>query len=45
MSAAFVWNDPAIGIEWPIDFEPLLAGEGCGGQAVWPTLSISPEVV
>ena len=22
------WNDPAIGIDWPIDFEPQLAPKG-----------------
>jgi len=24
---SIVWNDPEIGIEWPIDFEPLLAAK------------------
>ncbi|MBN3808188.1 MAG: dTDP-4-dehydrorhamnose 3,5-epimerase [Paraburkholderia tropica] len=27
-----VWNDPAIGIEWPIDFEPLLAAKDAAGK-------------
>lgn len=24
---AIIWNDPAIGIEWPLDAEPLLSGK------------------
>jgi dTDP-4-dehydrorhamnose 3,5-epimerase len=24
---SIIWNDPAIGIDWPIDFEPLLAAK------------------
>ncbi|AOK28964.1 dTDP-4-dehydrorhamnose 3,5-epimerase [Burkholderia singularis] len=28
---SIVWNDPAIGIEWPIDFEPLLAAKDVAG--------------
>lgn len=24
---ALIWNDPAIGIEWPLDAEPLLSGK------------------
>jgi dTDP-4-dehydrorhamnose 3,5-epimerase len=27
-----VWNDPDIGIEWPIDFEPLLAAKDAAGK-------------
>jgi dTDP-4-dehydrorhamnose 3,5-epimerase len=26
-----LWNDPAVGIEWPIDFEPQLAGKDAAG--------------
>ena len=26
-----LWNDPAVGIEWPIDFEPLLATKDAAG--------------
>lgn len=26
------WNDPAVGIEWPIDFEPLLAPKDAEGK-------------
>ena len=26
------WNDPAIGIEWPIDGEPLLSGKDKAGR-------------
>jgi dTDP-4-dehydrorhamnose 3,5-epimerase len=24
---AIIWNDPAIGIEWPLEVEPLLSGK------------------
>src|ERR1700712_314171 len=26
------WNDPAVGIEWPIDFEPKLSDKDIGGK-------------
>jgi len=29
---SIVWNDPEIGIEWPIDFEPLLAAKDAAGN-------------
>lgn len=29
---SIVWNDAEIGIEWPIDFEPLLAAKDVGGS-------------
>ncbi len=29
---SIVWNDPAIGIDWPIDFEPLLAAKDAAGK-------------
>ncbi|MBN3815752.1 dTDP-4-dehydrorhamnose 3,5-epimerase [Paraburkholderia sp. Se-20369] len=29
---SLVWNDPDIGIEWPIDFEPVLAAKDAAGQ-------------
>ncbi|CAM2161142.1 dTDP-4-dehydrorhamnose 3,5-epimerase [Paraburkholderia tropica] len=29
---SIVWNDSAIGIEWPIDFEPLLAAKDAAGK-------------
>ena len=29
---SIVWNDPEIGIEWPIDFEPLLAAKDVAGK-------------
>ncbi|MFM0248070.1 dTDP-4-dehydrorhamnose 3,5-epimerase [Paraburkholderia sediminicola] len=29
---SIVWNDPEIGIEWPIDFEPLLAAKDAVGK-------------
>jgi dTDP-4-dehydrorhamnose 3,5-epimerase len=29
---SIVWNDPEIGIEWPIDFEPLLAQKDAAGK-------------
>jgi dTDP-4-dehydrorhamnose 3,5-epimerase len=29
---SIVWNDPAIGIEWPFDFEPLLAAKDAVGK-------------
>jgi dTDP-4-dehydrorhamnose 3,5-epimerase len=28
---SLLWNDPAIGIQWPIDFEPLLAAKDAAG--------------
>ena len=28
---SLLWNDPAIGIEWPIDFEPLLSATDAAG--------------
>ncbi|SDC66160.1 dTDP-4-dehydrorhamnose 3,5-epimerase [Paraburkholderia lycopersici] len=27
-----VWNDPEIGIDWPIDFEPVLAAKDAAGS-------------
>jgi dTDP-4-dehydrorhamnose 3,5-epimerase len=29
---SIVWNDPKIGIEWPIDFEPVLAAKDAAGK-------------
>jgi dTDP-4-dehydrorhamnose 3,5-epimerase len=29
---SLLWNDPAIGIEWPIDFEPQLAAKDQAGK-------------
>lgn len=29
---SIVWNDPEIGIEWPIDIEPLLAAKDAAGK-------------
>ncbi|WP_434715335.1 dTDP-4-dehydrorhamnose 3,5-epimerase [Paraburkholderia sp. A3RO-2L] len=29
---SILWNDPEIGIEWPIDFEPLLAAKDAAGK-------------
>jgi dTDP-4-dehydrorhamnose 3,5-epimerase len=29
-----IWNDPAIGIEWPIDQEPLLAAKDKAGRTL-----------
>jgi dTDP-4-dehydrorhamnose 3,5-epimerase len=29
---SIVWNDPEIGIEWPIGFEPLLAAKDAAGK-------------
>ncbi|MEA3090806.1 MAG: dTDP-4-dehydrorhamnose 3,5-epimerase [Caballeronia sp.] len=29
---AILWNDPEIGIEWPIDVEPLLAAKDAAGK-------------
>jgi len=29
---SIVWNDPAIGIEWPIDFEPIMAAKDAAGK-------------
>jgi dTDP-4-dehydrorhamnose 3,5-epimerase len=29
---SIVWNDPEIGIEWPIDFEPSLAAKDAAGK-------------
>jgi dTDP-4-dehydrorhamnose 3,5-epimerase len=27
-----LWNDPAVGIVWPIDFEPALAAKDAAGK-------------
>ncbi len=29
---SILWNDPAIGIQWPIDAEPLLSGKDKAGK-------------
>ncbi|MEO6353346.1 MAG: dTDP-4-dehydrorhamnose 3,5-epimerase family protein, partial [Burkholderiaceae bacterium] len=29
---SILWNDPAIGIQWPIDAEPLLSGKDKDGK-------------
>jgi dTDP-4-dehydrorhamnose 3,5-epimerase len=29
-----LWNDPAIGIEWPLDFEPVLAAKDAAGRSL-----------
>ncbi|MFX1802664.1 dTDP-4-dehydrorhamnose 3,5-epimerase [Paraburkholderia sp. A1RO-5] len=29
---SILWNDPEVGIEWPIDFEPLLAAKDAAGK-------------
>lgn len=29
---SILWNDPAIGIQWPIDVEPLLSGKDKAGK-------------
>jgi dTDP-4-dehydrorhamnose 3,5-epimerase len=29
---SIVWNDPEIGIDWPIDFEPMLAAKDAAGK-------------
>ncbi|SAK69519.1 dTDP-4-dehydrorhamnose 3,5-epimerase [Caballeronia ptereochthonis] len=29
---SIVWNDPAIGVDWPIDFEPVLAAKDAAGK-------------
>ena len=31
---SIVWNDPEIGIEWPIDFDPLLAAKDAAGKCL-----------
>ena len=31
---SLLWNDPEIGIDWPIDFEPQLAGKDAAGKAL-----------
>ncbi|MDR6477324.1 dTDP-4-dehydrorhamnose 3,5-epimerase [Paraburkholderia graminis] len=31
---SIVWNDPEIGIEWPIDLEPLLAAKDAAGKTL-----------
>jgi dTDP-4-dehydrorhamnose 3,5-epimerase len=28
-----LWNDPQVGIEWPIDFEPVLAHKDAAGKS------------
>jgi dTDP-4-dehydrorhamnose 3,5-epimerase len=34
---SLLWNDPAIGIAWPVDFEPQLAGKDMMGQTFTET--------
>ncbi|WP_341318755.1 dTDP-4-dehydrorhamnose 3,5-epimerase [Paraburkholderia sp. IMGN_8] len=34
---SIVWNDPAVGIEWPINFEPLLAAKDAAGKRLTDT--------
>jgi dTDP-4-dehydrorhamnose 3,5-epimerase len=29
---SLLWNDPSIGIEWPIDFQPVLAAKDAAGM-------------
>jgi dTDP-4-dehydrorhamnose 3,5-epimerase len=29
---SLLWNDPTVGIEWPIDFEPQLAAKDAAGK-------------
>jgi dTDP-4-dehydrorhamnose 3,5-epimerase len=29
---SLLWNDPEVGIEWPIDFEPQLATKDAAGK-------------
>ncbi|MFM0597994.1 dTDP-4-dehydrorhamnose 3,5-epimerase [Paraburkholderia dilworthii] len=29
---SIAWNDPEIGIDWPIDFEPILAAKDAAGK-------------
>ncbi|SDV47834.1 dTDP-4-dehydrorhamnose 3,5-epimerase [Chitinasiproducens palmae] len=31
---SLVWNDPAIGIDWPIDGEPLVAAKDAAGKTL-----------
>ncbi|BFG74357.1 dTDP-4-dehydrorhamnose 3,5-epimerase [Paraburkholderia terrae] len=31
---SIVWNDPDIGIEWPIDFEPVMAAKDAAGKRI-----------
>jgi dTDP-4-dehydrorhamnose 3,5-epimerase len=32
--AHFAWNDPAIGIEWPLETEPVLSAKDKVGTAL-----------
>ena len=29
---SLLWNDPTVGIQWPVDFEPQLAAKDTGGK-------------
>jgi dTDP-4-dehydrorhamnose 3,5-epimerase len=29
---SLLWNDPALGIDWPVDFEPQLAAKDAAGK-------------
>lgn len=31
---SLLWNDPALGIDWPIDFEPQLAAKDAAGKSL-----------
>jgi dTDP-4-dehydrorhamnose 3,5-epimerase len=29
---SLLWNDPAVGIDWPLDGQPLLAAKDAAGK-------------
>jgi dTDP-4-dehydrorhamnose 3,5-epimerase len=31
---SLLWNDPTVGIEWPVDFEPQLAAKDAAGKTL-----------
>lgn len=35
------WDDPAVGIEWPLDGEPILSEKDAGGQALHEVMAFA----
>jgi dTDP-4-dehydrorhamnose 3,5-epimerase len=36
-----LWSDPDIGIEWPIDFEPILGAKDAAGRRLYEAENIA----
>ena len=35
LERCIVWNDPDIGIEWPIDFQPIVGAKDAAGRRLY----------